>query len=112
MPFEPKSPEECDIDRAIERATEVAYCPKNPAQELNCRVETCPCCAGLGVAARCQSCNGTGAIYVRTLREAQLAHSSQFERCEVCKGRGWWPISSDLFDRLGFSPRKPVRHAG
>ncbi len=90
----------------------VAYCPQNPEQHMQCEIETCPCCAGLGVAAKCMSCNGTGAIYVRTLREAQLAHASQWEKCEVCKGRGWWPISTDLFERLGFSPKMPPRRVG
>lgn len=85
----------------------IAYCPNNEVQALECSIETCPCCAGLGVAARCTDCNGTGAIYVRSLREAQLAHASQWEKCETCKGRGWWPISTQLFDRMGFSPRKP-----
>jgi DnaJ-class molecular chaperone len=88
----------------------VVYCKQNPEQRRECEIESCPCCGGLGVAAKCGNCNGTGAIYVRTLREAQLAHGSQFERCEVCKGRGYFPISSELFDRLGFGkPPQRVR---
>jgi hypothetical protein len=109
--FEPRSPSEIEHDERNKKAQVVAYCPQNPRQGLECVVDTCPCCGGLGVAAKCASCNGTGALYVRTLREAQLAHTSQWERCEVCKGRGWWPISVDLFDRLGFSPRKPQARA-
>ena len=87
----------------------IEYCVNNPQQELECQIDTCPCCAGLGVAARCPGCNGTGAVYMRTLREAQLRGGSQWEKCEQCKGRGWWPISGDLFDRLGF--RKPPHRA-
>lgn len=92
----------------------------NPENNVECKIGACPCCGGLGVAAQCGGCNGTGAIYVRTLREAQLAHSSQWERCEVCKGRGYFPITVDLFERLGFGTeteiheligRKPVRRA-
>lgn len=87
----------------------VSYCRNNEGQAPECKIETCPCCGGLGVAARCGSCNGTGAIYMRTLREAQLAHASQWEKCEVCKGRGFFPISGNLFDRMGFG--KPPQRA-
>lgn len=87
----------------------MSYCRNNDAQERACKIETCPCCAGLGVAARCGHCNGTGAIYMRTLREAQLAHGSQWEKCAVCKGRGFFPISGELFDSLGFG--KPPQRA-
>lgn len=88
----------------------IAYCRMNPDQHPECEIDTCPCCGGLGVAARCGSCNGTGALYVRTLREAQLAHASQFERCATCKGRGYFPISTELFERLQFGkPPQKVR---
>jgi hypothetical protein len=100
--------------------TQVTYCVNNPHQDRDCTIDCCPCCGGLGVAARCSSCDGAGAIYVRTLREAQLAGASQFERCEVCKGRGYFPISTALFERMGFDApgayeqrmiRKPVRRS-
>ena len=98
----------------------VTYCMNNPDQQRECEIDTCPACGGLGVAARCPSCDGAGAIYVRTLREAQLAGASQFEKCTTCLGRGYFPISVELFERLGFSQptaaiefgtRKPNRRA-
>jgi hypothetical protein len=98
----------------------VTYCPHNPDQFVECEITACPCCGGLGVAAMCTGCNGTGAILVRTAAEAHLAKASQFERCETCKGRGYFPISLELFERLGFAPpadlvargiRKPNKHA-
>lgn len=102
-------------------ATEITYCMNNPDQERECRIEACPCCGGLGVAARCAGCNGTGRIYNRTKREAELAHTLMFERCEECKGRGFFPISIDLFNRLfvtedlgiyyGDLMKKPVQRA-
>lgn len=101
-------------------ATDVAICPNNPEELTSCNIDTCPCCGGLGVAARCPGCDGAGAICTRTLREAQLAHLSPYERCEECKGRGWFPISVELYQRLGFGPpaatdyrytRKPPRAA-
>lgn len=102
------------------KVPDVTYCVNNKTQKSECDVETCPACGGLGVAARCPSCDGAGATYVRTLREAQLANASQFEKCETCKGRGWFPISVELFERLGFTQaqtavdlgaRKPMRRA-
>jgi DnaJ-class molecular chaperone len=100
--------------------TSVMYCPHNEEQNVECKITTCPCCGGLGVAAQCPSCNGTGAIYARTLREAQLAHTSQWEKCETCKGRGYFPITVELFERLGHGTpeeiamlykRRPARRA-
>jgi hypothetical protein len=83
-------------------ASRVSICPHNPDELCTCRFETCPCCGGLGVAMRCPGCDGAGAICTRTLREAQLAGVPPYERCEECKGRGWFPISEALYDRLGF----------
>jgi hypothetical protein len=95
----------------------VTYCMNNPDQARDCTIDTCPFCGGLGVAARCPSCAGAGATMVRTKREAELAHSSQFEGCTTCNGMGYFPISEALFLRLGFDepgawqlrhPRKPI----
>jgi hypothetical protein len=83
-------------------ASHVTYCPHNPDTIEGCAIEQCPCCGGLGVAARCPGCDGAGAILTRTKREAELAHGSQFQKCDQCKGRGWFPITVDLYDRLGF----------
>jgi hypothetical protein len=90
--------------------TTVTFCPHNPDEQRECAIDTCPCCFGLGVAARCPGCDGAGAILVRTLREAQLAHQSQFERCEGCKGRGWFPITTELYKRLGFYGEHPEEY--
>jgi hypothetical protein len=98
----------------------VTYCTNNPEQAQECNIAACPCCGGLGVAARCPSCDGAGAIMTRTLREAQLAHVTPFEKCATCNGRGYFPITTALFERLGFNtydgfnvwqPRKPARRA-
>lgn len=102
-------------------ATHITICPHNPDELCTCSFDTCPCCGGLGIAARCPGCDGAGAICIRTLREAQLAHASQFEKCSQCNGRGWFPISEALIERYGFKMatavdyikgRKPVRRAG
>jgi hypothetical protein len=107
-------------------ACDITHCPHNPDEACVCNIEACPCCAGLGVAARCDGCDGAGAICTRTLREAQLAHVSPYEKCEKCNGRGWFPITTALYERLGFGVataadfvqrRKrpqpvPIRHAG
>lgn len=84
--------------------SDITFCPQNPDEQAECNIECCPCCGGLGVAAKCPGCNGTGAICTRTLREAQLAHQPQFERCDQCKGRGWFPITVALYERMGFGP--------
>ena len=84
--------------------SDITFCPQNPDEQPECNIETCPCCGGLGVAARCPGCDGAGAIQTRTLREAQIAHVTPFEKCEQCNGRGWFPISVALYNRLGFGP--------
>ena len=80
----------------------VTFCPHNPDELCDCRLQECPCCAGLGVAMQCPSCDGAGAIRSRTKRLAELAHVDPFERCETCKGRGWFPISIAMYEKLGF----------
>jgi len=85
-----------------QRLALIAYCQHNPDSAQRCKVSKCPCCEGLGVAALCPNCAGTGAIATRTLREAQLAHVPTTERCEVCKGIGYIAITEELLSRLGF----------
>jgi RecJ-like exonuclease len=72
----------------------------------------CPTCSGLGVATRCECCAGTGFYIVRNRRESYQAHSPELERCTVCDGKGYVPISLSLAVRLGFVyiPEDP-RHA-
>lgn len=98
----------------------VAFCPHNPDELCDCKVDECPCCGGLGVAMQCPGCDGQGAVQTRSKRNAELAHQPQFERCTVCKGRGWFPISAELYDRMGFKRpsladfvyrRKPVQRS-
>lgn len=89
---------------------DTTYCPHNPNEHLECSLDACPCCGGLGVAARCPHCHGAGAICTRTLREAQQAHVPQFEKCTVCRGAGWFPITEELFNRLGFAFRPGDEH--
>lgn len=85
----------------------ITYCLENHALAKECRVAKCPCCEGLGVAAVCANCDGAGSLRVRTKREAELAHQPTDERCEVCRGRGWLPLTEELLERLGF--RKDVQ---
>lgn len=83
-------------------AARVAYCVNNPPQGENCPVACCPCCAGLGVAARCEACAGMGAVITRSQREADLAHSPRAEKCSVCNGHGYFPLTEELLAKLGF----------
>ena len=85
------------------RGFAVTYCENNKKQAQSCTVTHCPCCNGLGVAARCTYCNGTGHIQRRNRREAQLAHQPLLEVCVVCAGRGYIPITPELVQRLGFT---------
>jgi DnaJ-class molecular chaperone len=98
----------------------IEYCKNNEGQERDCSIDACPCCGGLGVAMRCPSCGGAGAVCDRTKREAELAHVSMFTRCDTCNGRGYFPITVELFERMGFDVpghyverqmRKSVRRA-
>jgi hypothetical protein len=80
----------------------VAYCVNNAPQGAACPVACCPCCDGLGVAARCEACAGMGAVITRSQREADLAHSPRAEKCTVCNGHGYFPLTEDLLAQLGF----------
>ena len=82
--------------------SEVRFCPHNPDEACECRIYECPCCAGLGVAAKCAGCNGLGYVQTRSKRNAELAHVPMMERCLVCHGIGYQPITTDLYERLGF----------
>ena len=79
----------------------VRYCMKNRLEETACPATECLACGGLGVAADCPACAGSGHVLTRTKREAELAHMPMFERCEVCRGKGQLPLSRELAERLG-----------
>lgn len=89
----------------------MAYCVNNKKQVQQCTVSHCPCCDGLGVAAVCTYCNGTGHYTTRTLRESQLAHEPHLQTCTVCLGRGYIPITPQLVARLGFAVAEPSRES-
>lgn len=81
----------------------VEYCPKNRPHENSAPETNCPCCAGLGVAARCEACAGTGVWLVRSDRSAHILQIPAIERCQYCAGRGYIPISKERAEALGFS---------
>jgi hypothetical protein len=80
----------------------IETCKKNPHQAPRCPVERCPCCNGLGVAIKCEACDGTGAWVVRTEREAIQSHHPRTMRCSICRGFGYVALTIDRAIELGF----------
>jgi hypothetical protein len=83
--------------------TRLTYCGNNPGQRSQCEVERCLCCEGRGVAIRCDSCNGTGVWVIHTEREAVQGHVPRTQRCEICAGRGYVPVTDALLAQKGFT---------
>jgi hypothetical protein len=98
----PTGPQASTSPPGLPNNRRIELCPESHRNVNPPPIDRCPCCEGRGVAIRCTGCDGQGIVVVRTEREATQTHLPTTERCLVCRGHGYWPISHDLAVALGF----------